>query len=54
MHNLQGTEGGLYLLQFTTLQTKQTFLDPEISKKELGYQFSDLDEAFRETVKACV
>lgn len=52
-HTLTGKEGGLSLRHFAPLQTAQTFLDPEPSRRALGYTFGDLDEAFRATVAAC-
>lgn len=52
-HKLQGKEAGLNLRYFAQLQTAETFLDPQPSKDALGYQTSDLDEAFQETVEAC-
>ncbi len=53
VHKLHGKEGGLNLRYFAPLQIAETFLDPEPSRKALGYELDDLDEAFRETVEAC-
>jgi dihydroflavonol-4-reductase len=53
IHKLQGKESGLNLRYFTALQTAETFLDPALSQRELGYELDALDESFRETVKAC-
>lgn len=52
-HALAGKEGGLNLRHFAPVQTAQTFLDPESSRRALGYTFGDLDEAFRATMAAC-
>lgn len=53
IHKLQGKEGGLDLRHFATLQTAETFLDPQPSKDALGYKTCSLDEAFQEMVEAC-
>jgi dihydroflavonol-4-reductase len=52
-HNLKGEESGLNLRYFAPLQTANTFIDPELSQKSLGYELDDLDKSFRETVAAC-
>jgi len=52
-HRIQGREGGLDLVEFTKLQTSQTFFDPSQSRDALGYGSGGLDEAFKETVAAC-
>lgn len=52
-HLLQGREAGLDPRYFAPLQTAETFLDPEPSKRALGYQTGGLDEAFRLVVEAC-
>jgi hypothetical protein len=36
----------------SSLQTANTFIDPQISQAELGFELDDLDEAFSETVRA--
>lgn len=51
---IRGREGGLDLLHFIDLQTTKAFFDPEPSRKALGYGQGDLDEAFKETVDACL
>ncbi len=53
LHYIRGKEGGLDLCNFTSLQTANTFIDPSLSQNRLGYEFKDLDEAFRDTVEAC-
>jgi dihydroflavonol-4-reductase len=53
LHAIQGREGGLNLRHFVPLQTADTFLDPEPSRKALGYQIGGLDEAFLKTIQAC-
>jgi dihydroflavonol-4-reductase len=52
-HNLKGREGGLNLRYFAPLQTAETYIDPQLSQKALGYELDNLDESFRETVAAC-
>jgi dihydroflavonol-4-reductase len=52
-HNLKEEESGLNLRYFAPLQTTDTFIDPELSRKSLGYELDDLDKSFRETVAAC-
>ena len=54
VHALQGREGGLDLRRFAPLQTARAFLDPEPSSTALGYEVAGLDEAFRQTVEACI
>lgn len=51
---LQGKEGGLALAHFTDLQTAQTFFDPTESRTALGYSQGGLDQAFKETIEACL
>jgi hypothetical protein len=53
IHELQGREGGLDPRHFAPLQTAQTFLDPEPSKRALGFENGSLDDAFRKTTAAC-
>ncbi len=52
-HELQGKEGGLDMRRFATLQTAETFVDPEISRRALGFELDGLDDAFQKTVAAC-
>ncbi len=52
-HQLQGKESGLNLRHFAALQTAKTFVDPEISRRALGFEVDVLDDAFRKTVEAC-
>jgi nucleoside-diphosphate-sugar epimerase len=53
LHKLRGKESGLNLRYFSALQTAETYLDPELSRRELGYELDALDDAFHGTVKAC-
>jgi dihydroflavonol-4-reductase len=50
---LKGKESGLDYLHFASLQTANTFIDPEPSSRALGYDPGGLDGAFRKTVEAC-
>ena len=52
-HELQGKEGGLDLRCFASLQTAETFIDPEISRRAPGFELDGLDDAFRKTAAAC-
>lgn len=52
-HTVKGRESGLNLRYFAALQTAETFLDPDASRRALGYEAGDLEEAFRQTVEAC-
>ena len=51
---VRGREGGLDLFHFADLQTAETFFDPKPSRKALGYGHGDLDQAFKDTVDACL
>lgn len=51
-HRLQGKEAGLDLPGFTAVQTAAAWIDPERSRRALGYALDDLDRAFRKTVAA--
>ena len=53
VHWLQGKESGLDLRHFASLQTAETYLDPQPSQGALGYESADLRDAFRQTVEAC-
>ena len=53
IHELQGKEAGLDPRYFAPLQTAETFLDPEPSRRALGFEIGGLDESFRKTVEAC-
>lgn len=53
-YRLKGQESGLSMVQFVELQTRNAFLDTETSRARLGYAKGDLDEALRDTVKACI
>ncbi|MEA4812819.1 MAG: NAD-dependent epimerase/dehydratase family protein [Anaerolineaceae bacterium] len=52
-HEREGKEGGLDMLEYTKVQTRQGFLDTEKAHAELGYPRGDLDLALTETVEAC-
>ena len=49
---LKGQEGGLNPIPFVELQTRNSFLDGEGTRAELGYPQGDLETALRETVEA--
>lgn len=51
-NQLQDKESGLDLPRFVELQTAQLFIDPAPSRRALGYELDDLDEALRATVAA--
>jgi nucleoside-diphosphate-sugar epimerase len=51
VQQLRGREAGLDPRYFSSLQTAETFLDPQPSRQSLGYQTGGLDQAFLETVK---
>lgn len=51
LHKFQGKAGGLDLVKFTDLQTSKTFIDPESSRRVLGYGQGGLDAALKETVR---
>lgn len=53
-HKRKGLEGGLNLTKFAELQTNNAFLELSTSRQELGYDGSDLDSAFRDTMLACL
>jgi hypothetical protein len=53
-HRLHGKEAGLDPLEFTKIQTMNTFFDPTGSREALGYGRGGLDEALRDTVRACL
>jgi hypothetical protein len=53
LHQFQGKESGLNLRYFAALQTAQTFVDPEASRRALGYELDALDDSFRKTVELC-
>ena len=53
MHMLQGKESGLEPVAFIDLQTKETFIDSEEARAELGYSMEDLTSALVETIRAC-
>ncbi|PKH46138.1 epimerase [Dehalococcoides mccartyi] len=54
IHRLQGRESGLDPVSYITLQTRNTFFDPILSRKALGYGQGGLDTALKDTVDACL
>ncbi|PKH44532.1 epimerase, partial [Dehalococcoides mccartyi] len=54
IHRLQGRESGLDPVSYITLQTRNTFFDPTLSRKALGYGQGRLDTALKDTVDACL
>ena len=54
IHKIKGKESGLHPVKFLKLQTANTFFDPEPSRKLLGYGRGGLEDAFRDTVQACL
>jgi len=52
-HKMQGKEAGLNPVEFTKIQTINTFFDPEPSRKALGYGQGGIGEALQDTVRAC-
>ena len=53
-HRLRGKEGGLDPVKFAAIQTRNTFFDPAPAAEELGYGRGNLEEAFKDTVEACL
>lgn len=53
IHTLKGRESGLEPVRFIDLQTRNTFIDLEDVRTELGYAHEDLDNALLDTIKAC-
>jgi len=53
-HKWMGREAGLSPVHFVEIQTAETYFDPEPSRKKLHYGRGGLDEAFRDTVRACL
>jgi len=53
LHQLQGVEHGLDARHIAAIQTAETYLDPAVAREAFGLPEDDLDEAFRETVRAC-
>jgi len=53
-HRLRGRESGLDPVRFAAIQTRNTFFDPAPAAEELGYGRGNLEEAFKNTVKACL
>lgn len=51
-HSMRGKESGLDPVALVELQTRETFFDPSISKRQLGYRGGRLDDAFERTVVA--
>lgn len=53
-HRLRGREGGLDPARFAAVQTRNTFFDSAPAAEALGYSRGDLEEAFKDTVEACL
>jgi len=53
-HRLRGRESGLDPVRFAAIQTRNTFFNPAPAAEELGYGRGNLEEAFKNTVKACL
>jgi dihydroflavonol-4-reductase len=53
-HRLRGRESGLDPVRFAAIQTRNTFFDPAPAAEELGYGRGNLEEAFKDTVQACL
>lgn len=53
-YRLKGLESGLNMKEFVEIQTRMGFMDGERTRQELGYSSFNLDEALRQTVRACV
>lgn len=53
LHAIRGKEAGLDPRQFAPLQTSETYLDPDASRKALGYEPGNLAQAFQDIVVAC-
>jgi len=51
-HRLRGRESGLDPVRFAAIQTRNTFFDPSPAAEELGYGRGNLEQAFKDTVKA--
>ncbi len=52
-HIIKGQEGGLDMVRFSEVQTRNTFFDASAARKELGFGKGNLNEAFKKTVEAC-
>ena len=52
LNRVQDKESGLDLPRFAELQMARLFIDPQPSRRALGYVLDDLDEALRATVAA--
>jgi dihydroflavonol-4-reductase len=53
-HRIQGREAGLDPVQFIRMQTANTFFDPAPARQALGFSGGGLDQAFADTVAACL
>jgi len=53
VHMLEGKESGINTLHLASIQTTNTFIDPEPSARALGYDINGLDDAFQKTIRAC-
>jgi nucleoside-diphosphate-sugar epimerase len=53
-HRLRARESGLDPVRFAAVQTRNTFFDPAPAAEGLGYGRGNLEEAFKDTVEACL
>ena len=53
-HALRGRESGLDPIPYVDLQTAETFFDPALGRRQLGYGSGGLDDALERTVAACL
>lgn len=53
-HRLKGRESGLDPFNYVDVQTINTFFDPTPSQQVLGYSRGGLEQAFKDTVAACI
>ncbi len=54
VHAVKHRESGFDPVEFIKVQTRNTFFDPEPSRKELGYGKGGLNQSLTETVRACL
>lgn len=52
-HIIKGQEGGLDPVGFIDVQTRNTFFDAGVARRELGFGKGGLDEAFQKTIESC-
>lgn len=54
VHSIRGVESGLDPVEFIRLQTSETYIEPALSQRVLGYEPGGLDAALKETVEVCL